>query len=146
MMTTIRRGATVVAGSLAVLLTGSAAMAHECYNASRQGTQGDIAAGTHSQAWFYVTIEDIVGFDIADGLYTEEDAPCVLAGWRARGGAESFTIHVKGANGQDGVVARNAPSERTSDGRGIDHLSHAGDFDLYAAVLAECGLEVPDLG
>ena len=144
MKTTIRRAGTVLAGAMTVLLIGSAAMAHECINSSRQGKQGDVAAGTHSQAWFYLTIEDIVGFDIADGLYDEEDGACVLAAWREADGPESFTIHVKGANGQDGVVAGNAPEKTTSDGRGIDHLSDSGVFDLYVEVLIGCGIELPE--
>ena len=143
MRTAIRRSVTVMACALAVMLIGSAAMAHECYNASRQGKKGDVAAGTHSQAWFYLTIEDIVAFDIADGFYDAEDGECVLAGWRAADGPESFTIHVKGANGSDGVVAGNAPAGQTSDGHGIDHLSDSGVFDLYVQVLTSCGIELP---
>ena len=144
MKSMVGRAATVIAGAMAVLLIGSAAMAHECINASRQGTPGDQAAGTHSQAWFYLTIEDVVAFDIEDGFYDEQDGECVLAGWREAGGPEGFSIHVKGANGQDGVVAGNAPESTTSDGRGIDHLSDNGIFALYEAVLTDCGIELPD--
>lgn len=140
----VRRTLTVIAASMALLLIGSAAMAHECYNASRQGKHGDAMAGTKSQTWFHLTIEDIVGFDIEDGLYDEADGECVIAEWHEAGGPEGFSIKVKGANGQDGVVAGNAPAAQTSDGRGIDHLSDSGVFALYEQALAECGIELPD--
>lgn len=143
MSSSVRRIMTIVAASMALLLIGSAAMAHECYNASRMGKNGDVQAGTKSQTWFHLTIEDIIGFDIADGFYDEEDAPCVLAEWNELGGPSGFSIKVKGANGQDGVVAGNAPESATSDGRGIDHLSDSGVFGLYEQALVNCGIELP---
>jgi hypothetical protein len=52
----------------------------------------------------------------------------------------TFTIHVKGAVGQDGVLADNNPNSwLMANGRGVDHF-----FDVYGAAIgasfAACGV------
>ena len=131
---TLRRGGivtTAVAGFMALSMT--AALAHECINASRSAT-GDQKAGTNSQAWSQVVIED----DFHAELPTAEWADCAYAYWLDEDGPVSFTIHVKGANGQDGVVAgRNPNEEHATDGRGIDHLDE-GLFALFGEAIGAC--------
>ncbi|HEY2950773.1 MAG TPA: hypothetical protein VGJ53_20650 [Micromonosporaceae bacterium] len=137
------RAAILVAGAAAFTVLGAgSAWAHECYNASRSD-QGDTAAGTHSQAWFQLVISDAIAEDVANGLYTAEQGECIYAAWTAGGGPASFTIHVKGVNGQDGVLAEHNPNDGlVANGRGIDHL-----FDAYGELLVSsflgCGVNPP---
>lgn len=134
------RAATVVAGVAAVTLLGAgSAWAHECYNASRSD-RGDAAAGTYSQAWFQLVIADAVAEDVANGLYTAEQGECIYAAWLDGGGPASVTLHVKGANGQGGVLAERNPNDGLmADGVGVDHL-----FDAYGDLLVSsflgCGV------
>jgi hypothetical protein len=134
------RAATVVAAAATFVTVGAGgAWAHDCYNASRSDT-GDTAAGSHSQAWFTLTISDAVAEDVANGLYTEEQGDCVYQAWLAGGGPVSVTFHVKGANGTDGILAENNPNEGLlTDGHGIDHFSEAYGA-LIASAFTACGV------
>jgi hypothetical protein len=128
-----------LAGAL-VLGSGAGAWAHECYNASRSDT-GNEMAGSKSQAWFTLVVSDAIQGDVEAGLITQEQADCINEAYAESGAPASFTIHVKGANGQDGLVAGHNPNDGLmADGKGIDHaLAAYGDviFGGYAA----CGVE-----
>jgi hypothetical protein len=132
----------VAATAAFAMLGAGSAWAHECYNASRS-EQGNTAAGAHSQAWFTLVIADAIAEDVANGLYTAEQGDCIYAAWTAGGGPASFTIHVKGVTGQDGVLAERNPNDGlVANGRGIDHV-----FDVYGELLASsflgCGVNPP---
>ena len=128
-------GAGVALAAIGVLGTGAAAYAHECYNANRSD-KGN-AGASNSQAWYTVYVEELTF-----GL-SEEDASCVLDAYAGTGAPMSFTIHVKGANGQDGIVAGNNPHEwKAGDGKGIDEIfaAHGGDI-MFA--FDSCDAELP---
>ena len=128
-----------LAGAL-VLGSGAGAWAHECYNASRSA-KGNEMAGSKSQAWFTLVVSDAIQGDAESGLITQEQADCIIEAYAATGAPASFTIHVKGATGQDGVLAGHNPNDGLmTNGTGIDHAFAAyGDaiFGSYAA----CGVE-----
>jgi hypothetical protein len=120
------------AAATALVLGAGTASAHECFNASRS-QQGNQAAGTHSQAW--TTLDSL-----ARSFLPAEQADCVLGELAAAGISTTTAVHVKGANGQDGVIAEHNPhDEKHGDGSGIDHL-----FDAYGpafgAAFAACGV------
>ena len=128
-------GAGVALAAAGVLATGAAAYAHECFNPSRsdKGNEG----ASNSQAWFTVYVEELTF-----GL-SEEDATCVLEAYAATGAPSSFTIHVKGVNGQDGVIAGNNPHpEKAGDGKGIDEVFAAYGAEIFGS-LELCGIELP---
>ncbi|QNN53650.1 hypothetical protein [Nocardioides mesophilus] len=133
-----RRIVTIAAASAGtVLLATGPALAHECYIASRSW-QGNLMSGTHSQAWYQVDLNEEFANDPS---LTEADAQCLLTQRTANGVPLVFTIHVKGAVGQDGVLADNNPNSwLMADGKGVDHF-----FDVYGEALgasfAACGLE-----
>ena len=143
MRKTIRRGGIVTTGMVAALaLATGTAFAHECINASR-GAQGNHMAGTRSQAWYEVVIADEVAWEVEMGFYSAEEGECMYEYWLDNGGPESFTVHVKGANGQDGVVAgRNPNTHLLHDGRGIDLVDDL--FPLYLEAAEACGVEFPE--
>ncbi|MFB9311325.1 hypothetical protein ACFFRL_19210 [Agromyces hippuratus] len=92
---------------------------------------------SNSQAWFTVHVEELT-----TGL-PEADAECVLDAYAATGAPMSFTIHVKGANGQDGVVAGNNPHEdKAGDGQGIDEIFAAHGADIVSS-FETCGVDLP---
>ncbi|HEU0181918.1 MAG TPA: hypothetical protein VFR16_06995 [Agromyces mariniharenae] len=128
-------GAGVALAAAGVLATGAAAYAHECFNPNRSD-QGN-AGASNSQAWFTVHIEELT-FGMS-----EEDASCFLAAYAETGAPSSFTIKVKGANGQGGVVASNNPHpEKAGDGHGIDEIFAAHGADIVGS-FETCGLELP---
>lgn len=130
----------VVAGTAAFVMAGAgSAWAHDCFNASRSDT-GNAAAGSHSQAWFTLVITDAIADDVANGLYSQAQGECIYAAWRAGGGPVSITFHVKGANGQDGVLAEHNPNDGLmTNGRGVDHFEEAYG-GLIASSFAACGV------
>ncbi len=136
------RAAVLVAGASAFTLLGAgSAWAHECYNTSRS-EQGNTAAA-NSQAWFQLVIADAIAEDVANGLYTAEQGQCIYAAWTDGGGPASFTIHVKGVNGQGGVLAERNPNKGLmADGQGIDHVFDAYG-DLLVASFLGCGVNPP---
>ena len=128
-------GAGVALAAAGVLATGAAAYAHECYNANRS-EQGN-AGASNSQAWFTVHVAELT-FGLSD-----EDATCVLDAYAATGAPESFTIKIKGANGQDGVVDSHNPHEwKAGDGSGIDEIFAAHGADIVGSFEA-CGVDLP---
>ncbi|MGW4928716.1 hypothetical protein ACWEOH_06130 [Agromyces sp. NPDC004153] len=128
-------GAGVALAAAGVLATGAAAYAHECFNPNRSD-QGN-AGASNSQAWFTVHVEELT-FGMS-----EEDAACFLDAYASTGAPSSFTIHVKGANGQDGVVAGNNPHpEKAADGKGIDEIFAAHGADIFFA-FETCGIPAP---
>ncbi|MFB9307668.1 hypothetical protein BJY17_002860 [Agromyces hippuratus] len=128
-------GAGVALAAAVALGTGTAAYAHECFNPNRS-EQGN-AGASNSQAWFTVHVEELT-----TGL-PEADAECVLDAYAATGAPMSFTIHVKGANGQDGVVAGNNPHEdKAGDGQGIDEIFAAHGADIVSS-FETCGVDLP---
>lgn len=134
----IRRGGIVTTGMVAALaLATGSAFAHECINASRS-VQGDHMAGTRSQAWYEVVVADEVAWEVSQGYYSAQQGECMYEYWLANGGPATFTVHVKGANGQDGTVAgRNPNAHLMYDGQGIDLI----DFGLYLEAAAACGVD-----
>ncbi|GAA2036972.1 hypothetical protein GCM10009819_21970 [Agromyces tropicus] len=130
----VKVGAGVGLAAALTLGSGMAAYAHECYNANRsdKGNQG----ASNSQAWYTIVVAD----EVSAGL-DAEDAECVLDAYYGAGGPATFTIHVKGANGQDGTIGEANPVEgKSSDGKGIDHV-----FDAYGGIIfgayEACGVE-----
>ena len=120
-----------------VTLTGSAAFAHECYNASRSAKGNEGAA--HSKAWATITLEDLYtdvvqnpGEDLPPA--EEEDIPAMIAEALARGVPSSFLIHLP-STAASGVYG----TAKSSDGKGIDHFfAYYGD-DLIGAYLCGAG-------
>ncbi len=130
--TLLRGGAGAAMTAAFIAASAGGAWAHECFNASRSA-QGNQAAGTHSQAWFQVDIAETIAEEVDDGLYDAETGACILDAWTAGGGPATVTVHVKGANGSDGVIGANNPHEsKGSDGRGIDHF-----FDVYGDLFVD---------
>ena len=137
-----RSGAALALSALIVTGSGAGAFAHDCYNASRSA-KGDAQAGTHSQAWVQVNVADLIADDVANGVYSAEDGECILAAYTEAGGRLSASIHVKGANGQDGVIGLNNPhTEKASDGRGIDHFFES-QFGIIIGAFEGCGVTPP---
>jgi hypothetical protein len=100
-------------------------------------------AGSKSQAWFTLRIADAIADDVANGAYTAEDGECILAAYTASGAPLSFTIHVKGVTGQEGVIGlHNKHDDLHVDGKGIDHF-----FDAYGGAIfgafESCGVSFP---
>ena len=136
---TARLGTVIASAAALTVLGAGSAWAHECNNASRSET-GDTAAGTNSQAWFQLVIADAIADDVANGLYSAEQGQCIYAAWTTGGGPAAVTLHVKGATGQDGVLAGHNPNEGlAANGRGIDHffVTHG---DLLISSFLGCGV------
>ena len=115
-------GAGVALAAALALGTGAAAYAHECYNPSRSD-QGDAKAGANSQAWFTLVVNDAIQGDVTTEFITQEEADCIKAAYAGSGAPASFTVMVKGAVGQGGVIAAHNPNlAHAADGKGIDHI------------------------
>jgi hypothetical protein len=138
--TLIRWGAGLALSGVAVVGTGAGAFAHECINSSRSD-KGNTASGSHSQAWFTLHVTDAIAGDVESGLITAEEGECVLEAYEDTGAPMSFTIHVKGANGNDGTLAANNPNEGLmANGKGIDTL-FAAHGEAIIGSYAACGIE-----
>lgn len=132
-------GAGVALAAALALGTGAAAYAHECYNASRS-EKGNTQAGANSQAWFTLVVSDAIQGDVTNGFLTQEEADCVKAEYAASGAPASFTIMVKGAVGQGGVIAAHNPNgSHAIDGKGIDHAFAAYGAEIGGSYAA-CGV------
>jgi hypothetical protein len=101
-------GAGIALAAALALGSGAAAYAHECYNPSRSD-QGDAKAGANSKAWVTLVVADAIQGDAAYGLITQQQAECVKAAYAATDAPSSFTVMVKGAVGQNGVIAAVLP-------------------------------------
>ena len=129
-------GAGVALAAAAVLGTGAAAYAHECFNPNRS-EQGN-AGASNSESWLTVHVEELTfGLPAAD-------AECVLGEYAATGAPSSFTIKVKGANGQGGTLGTNNPNHDTkaADGQGIDEIFAAYGAEIVGSFEA-CGAALP---
>ena len=119
----IRWGAGAALAGALVVGSGAGAFAHECFNASRSA-QGNTSAG---------------------GFITQKQADCILEEYAATGAPSSFTVHVKGANGNDGTLASKNPNQYLkTNHKGVDTIFAAwGDeiFGSYAACGATLGGE-----
>jgi hypothetical protein len=132
-LTNVAAGVALAAAG--VLATGAAAYAHECFNPNRS-EQGN-AGASHSESWLTVHVAELTA-----GL-EEAVAACVLEEYAATGAPSSFTIKVKGANGQGGTVGANNPhEEKAADGQGIDEIFAAHGAEIVGSFEA-CGAELP---
>ncbi|GAA1770224.1 hypothetical protein [Agromyces humatus] len=134
--TLINIGAGAALAAAAVLGTGAAAYAHECYNANR--SEKGNAGASNSQTWLTVHVDELTA-----GL-SEADAECVLDAYAATGAPSSFTIKIKGANGSGGTIGANNPNRdvKAADGKGIDEIFAAHGADI-AGSFGVCGVELP---
>jgi hypothetical protein len=133
-------GAGVALAAALALGTGAAAYAHECYNANRS-EQGNAKAGANSEAWFTLVVNDLIQGDANSGFITQEQADCIKAEYATTGAPSSFTLMVKGAVGQDGLLAGHNPNaEKASDGKGIDHVLAAHGDAIFGSY-GICGVE-----
>ena len=118
----INVGAGVALAAVLALGSGAAAYAHECFNPNRSD-QGDAQAGAHSKAWYTLVVADVIQEELEEGILTAQQAECVLAEYASTGAPSSFTVHVKGATGQDGTIGANNPNVgHAGDGKGIDTI------------------------
>ena len=129
----VRFVAGLVAGMVALSL--GVAWGHDCYNASRSD-RGDTSAGSNSLAWATETIE---GFAHSPDFPPGFDPECFVTQWVAGGGPSSFTVHVKGANGGDGVIGGNSSNPNLADGKGLEHIDDAYGA-LFGAALGACAI------
>ncbi|MCD2443497.1 hypothetical protein LQ757_14545 [Agromyces sp. SYSU K20354] len=134
--TLINIGAGAALAAAAVLGTGAAAYAHECYNANR--SEKGNAGASNSESWLTVHFAELTA-----GL-PEADAECVNDAYAATGAPTSFTIKIKGANGQGGTLGANNPNVETkaADGKGIDQIFAAHGADIAGSFEA-CGVALP---
>jgi hypothetical protein len=118
-----KRAGIIVAGVAAgTLLFGTAASAHECFNASRSD-QGN-AMATNSQRWFALTVEEIATF--VPGI----DQACFIDYWTSHGGPASLTIRA------DKTIGEGSANPNLGNGKGIDHAIDVYEGLLEAAVMA----------
>ena len=117
-------------------MTGSAAFAHECYNASRSA-RGNTGA-SNSRAWAPISLVDLYTDAVANSAEfelpaaDESDIPAMVADAAARGVPGSFLIHLP-STAASGVYG----SAKSSDGKGIDHFFANYGGDIVAAY--RCG-------
>ncbi len=114
------------AATASIALTGGAALAHECYNASRS-EQGN-ASAARSQA--LVSAEEALA--LFCGLDAEQSA-VVLAGLEEQGFETGFLINAH-ALMAGGLEKNGKGGEKLHDGQAIDHLGE--DFFTALVTLA----------
>ncbi|KGN35042.1 hypothetical protein N802_01985 [Knoellia sinensis KCTC 19936] len=132
---TSRLGASVAMAAAIGLATATTAAAHECFNASRSA-QGNLKAGSNSNAWFTIVVADEIAAEVEAGLYDAATGECVLAAYEATGSPSSFTVKIRGG-GKDGVVGGH---NNTANHKGIDHVFAAHGAQIGGAY-ASCGVE-----
>jgi hypothetical protein len=131
--------AVVSIAAAAAIATPTAALAHECYNASRSA-QGN-AGASNSQRW--LTIETAEFFASAhEFLPIPPLTPAQIAEAgsmaTAQGIPSTFTIFI-GAKTIGEAAAAYEKNGKSADGKGIDHLFDAYGNQLVAIVLAVVG-------
>lgn len=112
----------ILLGSLAATLVSSVALGHECFIASRSD-RGDLAAGSHSQAWLTVaTLEDVFGFIGEEGgtALTPAQMAWAVQTAQAAGLPNQFTIFVGNHTLTEGTPAA---ERHSANGKGVDHVS-----------------------
>ena len=133
-----RLGQSIAVAAALGLATATTAAAHECYNASRS-EQGNLKAGTQSNAWITLVVADLIAEEVDAGLYDAETGECIIDAYEESGGRASFTIKVVG--GKDGVLAGGVTSQEIlSNGKGIDHVFAAYGEAIIGAYVG-CGVE-----
>ena len=126
-----------LAGAL-VVGSGAGAFAHDCIISSRSA-QGNTSAGSNSQAWFTLDVEEALAGDVESGLITADQADCILDAYSATGSPLSFTVHAKGANGNDGVLSANNPNDELMlNHHGVDSLFGIYGEDIIGSFIS-CG-------
>jgi len=118
-----RVGVLVAAVTAAVLMSGTAAFAHECFIPSRSD-QGD-AAATHSSRWATLTVADIANFTPPG-----TDHACFTAYWTSHDGPASLTVR------SDKTIGENSNNPNLADGTGLDHAEDVFGGLFVAAVTA----------
>src|SRR5262245_66694981 len=120
----LKRAAVVLAGAaVTVLLSSTAASAHECFIASRSD-QGN-ASATHSSRWVALTIAQIATFTPPG-----TDHACFIAYWTSHGGPASLTVR------SDKVIGESSNNPNLANGKGLDHAADVFGGLLVAAVTA----------
>lgn len=120
----------ILTGTLAATLLTGTALGHECFVASRSDT-GDIAAGSHSKAWFTVAslsgLFEFVGGELSLPPLTEDQMDWAVEQGLAAGMPGQFTIFVGKKTIAEGTPAMD---RHGADAKGIDHA-----FDWLPVVL-----------
>jgi hypothetical protein len=133
-----RSGMALGVSALLIGVGATPALAHECFVANRS-TQGDLKAGTNSQAWETVSLKTVVSVFLGQ---TAEVAQCVDGEADSLGIPHSFVFGIKQAAGQDGVIAEKNPNMQAKglagDGKGIDH-AEAVYGDTVVTAIFQCG-------
>ena len=121
--------------------TSSAAVAHECFNASRSATGN--ANATHSDNWETLTLkhlyETVHGF-VGGRPLTAQEVDKAVETALGQGVPPSFTVFHGGM--LPGSLETKAPSAKSSDGKGIDHFASGyGDtlIKIYVALISAPG-------
>lgn len=134
--------ASLLAVALALVLVTSV-FAHECYNASASA-QGALSKAEHSQTWaLAVDVRELIATG-GSGFFPAGSFPVLdacrqevfLTAYAQTGLPLVFTTLIKGAVGQDGIIAENNPNMDTTLGgnnKGIDHFGVTGDA-IFAAL------------
>jgi hypothetical protein len=118
-----------------VVLTAAPALSHECYIASRSW-QGNLMAGTNSQAWFQVDLNQEFN---NDPTLSDADRQCQITQLTAHGVPLVFTITSRAPLDRTGSWRTTNPNSwLITNGKGVDHF-----FDVYGpaigASFATCG-------
>ena len=122
-------GATALALTAALALTGSSAFAFECYNASRSERGNEAAA----KAQALISAEEALA--LFCGLDAEE-AAVVIAELEDEGFKTDFLINGHGLMA-GGLVRNGKGEEKLQDGQAIDHLSDEF-FGALFTLVPEC--------
>jgi len=123
----LNRVAVVVAGAAAaVLLSGTAASAHECFIANRSD-QGNTAA-THSSRWVALRVADIANFTPPG-----TDHACFIAYWTSHGGPASLTVR------SDKTIGEGSNNPNLANGKGLEHAVDVFG-GLFAAAVTACSV------
>jgi hypothetical protein len=128
---------TVLAGVLVAAPTMTA-LAHECFVVNKSAAGSENSA--HSENWFYVTTDDIIGFVTGDpNLVAALSAPFREAVEAAGLPTELaiFNNHTLGTSGpnKDTLTPSYSEQGHSNDGRGVDHVFSGGYLDQYVAIL-----------
>jgi hypothetical protein len=114
-----RVGVGVAGAAAAILLSGTAASAHECFIADRSD-QGNTAA-THSSRWVTLTVADIANFTPPG-----TDHACFIAYWTSHGGPASLTVR------SDKTIGEGSNNPNLANGKGLDHA-----VDVFGGLLVD---------
>ena len=119
-----RVGVAVAGAAAAIVLSGTAAAAHECFIASRSD-QGN-ASATNSSQWMALTVADIANFTPPG-----TDQACFIAYWTSHGGPASLTVR------SDKTIGEGSNNPNLANGKGLDHAEDVFG-GLFEASLTAC--------